>query len=312
MRKKGLKEEILFGQGFKGEIRFNEPMSAHTSLRIGGLSDMFCVPSDVNSIVMVRNFIREKNYKFLTIGGGTNILIRDGGIRGVVLSVSSLRRVETLKVEADNVHLLSEAGAPLQRLVTISKEMGLSGIEGLVGIPGTIAGAICGNSGAFGYEMKDVIESIEIIDSKGKRKLLRKDEIVFGYRYSSISHEDIILSAEIRLKKESKDVVCKKIDEFLKIKKERQPLWEHSAGCVFKNPPEMPAGKLIEEAGCKGLRIGDVEVSKIHANFFVNRGNALARDFISLIEEVKNRVYKRFKITLETEIRIFGEDAINN
>lgn len=312
MGRKSLKEKVEFGPGFKGIIRFKEPMSVHTSLRIGGPSDIFCVPSDMNSILIARDFIRERGYSFLTIGGGTNILIKDGGIRGVVLSMGLLRRVETLKVETDNVNLLAEAGVPLQRLISISKERGLSGIEGLVGIPGTIAGAICGNSGAFGYEIKDVIESIEIIDSKGKTRVLKKDDIVFGYRYSSITQEDIILGVEMRLRKDSKDLVSKRIDEFLKIKKERQPLWERSAGCVFKNPPEMPAGKLIEEAGCKGLRIGDVEVSNIHANFFVNRGKALARDFISLIEEVKDRVYKRFKVTLETEIKIFGEDAINN
>jgi len=311
MGKERLKEELIFKSGFKGDVKFEEPMSFHTSLKIGGPVDIFFAPMDIDSIILVKNIAREKGYKFFAIGSGTNILVKDGGIKGVVLSMGYFRRIETFKIESDSVYFSAEAGALLQRLVTISEEKGLSGIEGLAGIPGTIAGAICGNSGAFGYEIKDVIEFVEIIDSAGLRRVLKKNDIVFGYRYSSISRDDIVLSAGIRLSRDSIDIVSKKIDEFMKIKSERQPLWERSAGCVFKNPPNFSAGKLIEDAGCKGLRIGDVEVSRVHANFFINKGRATASDFIRLIEEVKDRVYKKFDINLETEIKIIGEDAIN-
>jgi UDP-N-acetylmuramate dehydrogenase len=209
------------------------------------------------------------------------------------------------------MYLFAETGTLLQRLVNFSKENGYSGIEGLAGIPGTIGGAIFGNAGAFGYEMKDVLVSVEVMDIQGRIKKFNAEKINFGYRSSSISQNELILAAEIKLKKDKKEEVSAKIDDFLRKKREKQPIMEPSAGCVFKNPPGLSAGKLIDEAGCKGIRIGDAEVSSIHANFFINKGKANASDFIRLMEEVAHRVKERFGVVLEPEIKIVGRDNVN-
>ena len=302
----------IFSEGiFEGEVKFMEPMRDHTSLRIGGPADIFAVPQDILSLSNVRARLERRRVPFFPLGGGTNILVRDGGIEGTVISFRSLRKIETVKEDDENVYLFVRAGALLQRLVNFSKENGYSGLEGLVGIPGTVGGAICGNAGAFGYEMKDILVSVEIMDSEGKIDRFKAEGIAFGYRSSGISQNELLLSAEIKLRKDKKEDISARIEDFLKIKREKQPVWEHSAGCVFKNPPGSSAGKLIDEAGCKSMRIGDVEVSAVHANFFINKGKASAADFIVLIEEVAARVKERSNVVLEPEIRIVGRESVN-
>ena len=302
----------IFSEGiFEGEVKFMEPMRDHTSLRIGGPADIFAVPEDILSLSNMRARLKRRRVPFFPLGGGTNILVRDGGIEGTVISFRSLRKIEPVKEDDENVYLFVRAGALLQRLVNFSKENGYSGLEGLVGIPGTVGGAICGNAGAFGYEMKDILVSVEIMDSEGKIDRFKAEGIAFGYRSSGISQNELLLSAEIKLRKDKKEDISARIEDFLKIKRERQPVWEHSAGCVFKNPPGLSAGKLIDEAGCKSMRIGDVEVSAVHANFFINKGKASAADFIMLIEEVAARVKERSNVVLEPEIRIVGRESVN-
>jgi UDP-N-acetylmuramate dehydrogenase len=302
----------IFSEGiFEGEVKFMEPMRDHTSLRIGGPADIFAVPQDILSLSNMRARLKRRRVPFFPLGGGTNILVRDGGIEGTVISFRSLTKIETVREDDENVYLFVRAGALLQRLVNFSKENGYSGLEGLVGIPGTVGGAICGNAGAFGYEMKDILVSVEIMDSEGKIDTFKAEGIAFGYRSSGISQNELLLSAEIKLRKDKKEDISARIEDFLKIKREKQPVWEHSAGCVFKNPPGSSAGKLIDEAGCKSMRIGDVEVSAVHANFFINKGKARAADFIMLIEEVAARVKERSNVVLEPEIRIVGRESVN-
>lgn len=302
----------IFSEGiFEGEVKFMEPMRDHTSLRIGGPADIFAVPQDILSLSNMRARLERRRVPFFPLGGGTNILVRDGGIEGTVISFRSLTKIETVREDDENVYLFVRAGALLQRLVNFSKENGYSGLEGLVGIPGTVGGAICGNAGAFGYEMKDILVSVEIMDSEGKIDTFKAEGIAFGYRSSGISQNELLLSAEIKLRKDKKEDISARIEDFLKIKREKQPVWEHSAGCVFKNPPGSSAGKLIDEAGCKSMRIGDVEVSAVHANFFINKGKARAADFIMLIEEVAARVKERSNVVLEPEIRIVGRESVN-
>jgi UDP-N-acetylmuramate dehydrogenase len=194
--------------------------------------------------------------------------------------------------------------------VNFAKENGYSGMEGLAGIPGTVGGAIFGNAGAFGYEMKDVLTSVQIMDAEGNIKTLSADALSFGYRSTDVPSGSVILSAEVKLMKDKAASVAARIENFLKMKRERQPLWEPSAGCVFKNPPGESAGKLIDAAECKGARIGDVEVSTIHANFFINRGKAKASDFIRLMHVVAQRVNKKYGIVLEPEIQIVGREEV--
>ena len=302
------REEIFSGISFDGDVMSMELMMKHTSLRIGGPADLFVIPRNAASLKNILLILKRKNIPFFVIGSGTNILVKDGGIEGIAISLRSFRKLDVVSENETNVRIYVEAGTPLQRLVNFSKEMGYSGIEGLAGIPGTVGGAICGNAGAFGYEMKDVIISVSIMDAEGSIKKRVAADIEFGYRKSSISSLDLLISAELLLRKDKKEHVSAKVEEFLKKKWESQPLSEPSAGCVFKNPPGLSAGKLIEEAGCKGMRIGDVEVNRTHANFMTNKGKAKASDFIRLMEEVVQRVNEKFGVVLGPEIRIIGRD----
>jgi UDP-N-acetylmuramate dehydrogenase len=301
-------EEIFSEISFKGDMRFVEPMMKHTSLRIGGPADVFAIPQDIPSLKNMLIILKRQGIPFLPLGSGTNVLIRDEGIEGVVISLMYFRKIEIISEDERNVNVYVEAGTPLQRLVQFSKEKGYSGIEGLAGIPGSVGGAICGNAGAFGYEMKDVLSFVSMMDAEGYIKELRAEDIEFGYRRSSIPLDELLLSAEIILKKDKKENVSSRIENFLKMKWESQPISEPSAGCVFKNLSGLSAGRLIDEAGCKGMRVGDVEVSRVHANFFVNKGKARASDFIKLMENVKSRVKETSGIELEPEIRIVGRE----
>ena len=311
MRSQGIGEELeeIFSEiSFEGDVRYMEPMMKHTSLRIGGPADLFVVPRNLSSLKNILSVLNRKKIPFFIIGGGTNILIKDGGIDGVVISLASFKKIEILSENEMNVRVYVETGTPLQRLVNFSKEKGYSGIEGLAGIPGFVGGAICGNAGAFGYEMKDIIISVSVMNNEGNVKNQGAETIDFGYRRSGIPSAGLLLSSEILLKKDDKKHVSAKIEDFLKRKWESQPLSEPSAGCIFKNPPELSAGKLIEEAGCKGMRMGGVEVSSTHADFFINKGKARAVDFIRLMEEVTQRVKEKFQVILEPEIKIVGRD----
>jgi UDP-N-acetylmuramate dehydrogenase len=301
-------EEIFSEISFKGDMRFVEPMMKHTSLKIGGPADVFAIPQDIPSLKNMLIILKRQGIPFLPLGSGTNVLIRDDGIEGVVISLMHFRKIEIMSEDERNVNVYVEAGTPLQRLVQFSKEKGYSGIEGLAGIPGSVGGAICGNAGAFGYEMKDVLFFVLMMDAEGCIKKLKAEDIEFGYRRSSIPLDELLLSAEIVLKKDEKENVSSRIENFLKMKWESQPISEPSAGCVFKNLSGLSAGRLIDEAGCKGMRVGDVEVSSVHANFFVNKGKARASDFIELMENVRSRVKETSGIELEPEIRIIGRE----
>jgi UDP-N-acetylmuramate dehydrogenase len=309
---KGREVADIFSENpIAGRVKLMEPMMDHTSLRIGGPADIFAMPGDVPSLINIRTHFKRNNIPFFPLGGGTNILVMDGGIDGAVVSFRPLGKIVPVREDNDNVCLFVEAGTSLQKVVNLSKENGYSGVEGLAGIPGTVGGAVCGNAGAFGYEMKDVLVSVEIMDSEGKTDKIKAERIGFGYRISGIPRDVSILSVEIKLRKDKKQDVAARTDGFMKAKLNSQPMGEHSAGCVFKNPDGLSAGKLVEEAGCKGMRIGDVEVSRVHANFFINKGNAKASDFIGLMEEVARMVREKSGVTLVPEIRIVGRSVDN-
>jgi UDP-N-acetylmuramate dehydrogenase len=300
-------EEITAG-AFRGEVLFEEPMRNHTSLRIGGPADILSFPYDFATLIEMISVLRRFEIPFYPVGGGTNILVKDGGVEGVVISLRSFRETGVSGEDKENVYVIVEAGTRLQQLIRYSRENGYSGIEGLAGIPGTVGGAICGNAGAFGYEMKDVIEEVSVLDSSGRVLRLPSADLGFGYRKSNIPHQALILQTRIRLRKDRKEEVGSRIDDFLKKKKQTQPIWEPSAGCVFKNPPGMAAGKLIDEAGYKGMSFGSVSVSTVHANFFISKGQASASDFIGLMQMVTAGVHERFGVSLEPEIRIIGRE----
>jgi UDP-N-acetylmuramate dehydrogenase len=291
---------------YQGETVFDVPMKNYTSLAIGGPADVLVTPEDPLSIRNLLVVLGKKGMPLFTLGGGTNLLVRDKGIEGVVISLRAFNRIEVLEEGNGEAELFVEAGVPWQRLVNFCKDKGYSGIEGLTGIPGTVGGAICGNAGSFGYEAKDTLESVAIMDARGKLDRFKAEGLGFGYRKSDIPQNDMVLSANLRLKREDVETVAKRTEGFFAEKKQKQPIAEKSAGCVFKNHKDVSAGRLLDEAGCKGMRIGGIEVSSIHANFFVNRGGGTASDFLNLMDEVSSLVYKKVGIVFETEIKVVG------
>ena len=274
----------------EGEMKLGEPMKNHTSLRIGGPADIFALPRDLDSLRRIHTHLRTNHTPFLACGGGTNILVRDGGIDGAVICLGSLKKISPERQEGEDIYLAVEAGVSLWKLVNLSGEHGFSGLEGLAGIPGTVGGAICGNAGSFGYEMKDVLVSVQLMDSGGGIRSVAAKEIGFGYRSSGILKEELLLSAELKLRKDDRENVASRIENFLKIKREKQPIRERSAGCVFKNPPGLSAGRLIDEAGCKGptsqtlisLRHflpGNSLVSHVKPRYFIHNITPTFRNF---------------------------------
>jgi UDP-N-acetylmuramate dehydrogenase len=302
-------QKMISQDSFSGEVKFMETMKAHTYLQIGGPADVLVYPQDTVSLENILSALNEERIPFVTVGGGTNILVKDGGVYGVVISLKNFRRSDIAKEEKDMVMFFAESGTPLQKLVSFSKEHGYSGIEGLAGIPGSVGGAIAGNAGAFGYSIKNSLVSVRMMNPNKGIYEMSASELGLEYRASKLPEDTVILSANMRLRKDVKEDVAKRINSFLKQKRETQPLSEMSAGCVFRNPEGASAGRLIDEAGCKGMRIGNAEVSRMHANFFINKGGASASDFLKLMDEVKAKVASVFGTELEPEIRILGRDV---
>jgi UDP-N-acetylmuramate dehydrogenase len=300
--------EMFASAAFAGGVRFDEPMSGHTTLRIGGKADVFAAPSGVESLRYILLRARDSELPVIALGGGSNVLILDDGIDGIVVSLGAMNRVCVDAEIGDEAWVTAGAGAPLQGLVRLAGERGYSGIEGLAGIPGSVGGAVKGNAGSFGCEIGNVIESADIMNRDGGVLSVASEDLRLRYRASSISEVDIILGGKLRLKRGERQEVSEKINAFFVEKRRRQPLGELSAGCVFRNPEGVEAGRLIDEAGCKGLRRGDVEVSGLHANFFVNMGGGKASDFLALVDDVRARVTKAFGFELEPEIKIMGRE----
>ena len=304
---RGLKD--FFDKGlFKGEVRFEEPMSAHTSLRIGGPAEIMAFPEEPMSLKNIVIAAKREQVPVFIFGGGTNLLVSDEGIGGIVIALKTFNKIEFTRESDDKKAVLYVgAGAPLAKLISFAQKNGCRGIEALAGIPGCWGGAVFMNAGSFGVEVKDVLVSVALMDINGEIRILKKDQLNFSYRSSSIPESSIILSANVSLSRDSSDDILKRIKEFLNRKRASQPLLEPSAGCVFKNPPGEAAGRLIEAAGCKEMRIGDAEVSAVHANYFINKGKATCTDFIALMEKVKERVKEHSGLVLEPEIKIVGK-----
>jgi len=292
----------------RGEVRYGEPLSAHTSLKIGGPAEVMVYPEDPLSVRHILHAANQENIPLFILGSGTNLLVSDFGIRGITVSLKAFSKIElTRESDDENAVLYVGSGVPLPRVVHFAKQNGYSGIEALAGIPGSFGGAVFMNAGSFGTEIKDVIDSVALMNRKGEIRILKEAELAFEYRNSNLPADSIILSANIVLKKGDPDEVAKKTDACMQKKKALHPIGAHSAGCVFKNPEGESAGRLIEKAGCKGMNIKGVEVSTLHANYFINSGDAQFRDFIELMNIVITKVKEMSGITLEPEIRIIGE-----
>ncbi|MDO8955899.1 MAG: UDP-N-acetylmuramate dehydrogenase [Deltaproteobacteria bacterium] len=293
----------------KGEILYSVPMSAYSSFRVGGRVDYLAFPSDIQDLQEVLRRCNQQGVRYFVLGNGTNLLVRDGGIRGMAISLSrGFLRVEEVGGGPGENLILAEAGGPLGKLVEFSSEKGLTGLEFAAGIPGTVGGAIFMNAGAFKEEMKGVLHSVRLMDPEGNISEKGKNELRFSYRSLEVEKGEVILGAQFSLRPENGQRVKAKVEENIRWRKTKQPWDLPSAGSVFKNPVQGPAGRFVEEAGLKGSRIGDAQVSEQHANFIVNRGKARARDILTLVKIIREKVFKEKGVWLETEIQVVGED----
>jgi UDP-N-acetylmuramate dehydrogenase len=303
-------KDIIDEEIFKGKIMFNEPMSHHTSLKIGGPVEIMVFPEDPVSLKNVLTAADREDIPVFFFGRGTNLLVEDGNIPGIAVSLKMFGSIElTRQGDIQNPVLYAGAGVPLAALMSFAQKNSFSGLEALAGIPGHVGGAVFMNAGSFGMEIKDVIVSVPVMNMKGEIEVLEGKDLGFSYRCSNIPEGSIILGANFTLEKRDPDYIDKSTKEYLGKKKSRQPLGEFSAGCVFKNPEGDSAGRLIDAAGCKGMRAGDIEVSRVHANFFINRGKGTCSNFLQLMETVRSRVRDYCSAELEHEISIIKGHA---
>lgn len=302
--------------GLKGRVSYNEHMSEHTSLCIGGPAAVYFEPDGLSALTEFTRRAYTERVPYVVLGGGTNLLFTDAGFDGVVVCTRGFKGLET-EITTDGLFIRAGAGVSLSQVVLAAQKESGAGIEGLTGIPGTLGGAVFGNAGSFGAEIKDAVTAVTIVDNDGLVRVLRKgvdrpgsnNSLSFTYRWSNIPANSVVVSIDMRLPLGDAEAITARAHECLNKKRASQPLAFHSAGCVFKNPPDGFAGQLIDNAGCKGLIAGGVEVSIVHANFFINRGGATAADYLTLMERVKAAVKGKFDVDLAPEIRIIGDMA---
>ncbi len=288
-----------------GQVKANEPMARHTTWRIGGPADIFVEPAGVAELARLVGWVHSRGFPLYFIGNGSNLLVRDGGIRGIVVKIG--RAFGQVRVEGTT--LIAGAGTKLGALAAIARKSGIGGLEFTAGIPGTVGGAVVMNAGANGTSMADLVQEVILMDATGELDRRPAQELGFGYRTSNLLGSSLVV-LEVTCRGVARDpaLIRADMDRYLARRRASQPLSYPSAGSVFKNPPGKTAGWLIEQAGCKGMRQGDAQVSLVHANFIVNLGKATARDVQILIHRVQQLVYERFGITLNLEVQVLGED----
>ena len=287
----------------EGRVLFDAPMKKFTSIKVGGPADSLLFPKDMVELRKVVRNARRKDIPILILGKGTNLVVRDKGIRGWVISLT--QGMKKVQLEGDVIE--AEAGLSLQRLVQFSIQKNLTGLEPFFGIPGTVGGGLAMNAGAWGVELKDILLSITLMNKKGEVVERPRKKLKFSYRRLAIPPTWIILKGRFQLKKGRKEEILEHVRSYSEIRKRIQPLDYPSAGSIFKNPAEGPAGKWIEEAGLKGFRMGQAMVSDRHANFIINLGKATAQEVINLMEWVERKIYEEKAISLEREVRVVGE-----
>lgn len=286
------------------QIRYNELMKNHTSFKVGGAADIFITPDSYDKFIKCLNACKKYNTPYFIMGNGTNLMVRDGGYKGVIIKLTSLNDI---KVEGNRV--TADAGALLSKTANEALKNSLKGLEFASGIPGTIGGALTMNAGAYGPEMKDVVDCAEVVDEKGNRFILNRDQLELSYRMSAVQkYNYAILWASFVLEHGEYNQIKNRMDELNKRRVDKQPLEYPSAGSTFKRPDGYFAAKLIDDAGLKGLSVGGAMVSKKHSGFIINYNNATAKDILELIKKVQELVKEKFGVDLEPEIKLIGED----
>jgi UDP-N-acetylmuramate dehydrogenase len=295
----------LFEKFYKEEnIIIDAEMKNYVHFRVGGPADILLIPESKEQVIKTIEICREKNIPFYVIGNGSNLLVKDGGIKGVVIKLKELKNIEI----KDNI-IEAECGAMLKDVSNAALKNSLTGLEFACGIPGTIGGAVFMNAGAYNGEISNVIESAEIINNENEVVTLFKEELELGYRSSIIMKNNyIVLSAKFKLEEGDKKDIEEVVDDLTNRRESKQPLEYPSAGSTFKRPEGYFAGKLIQDAGLKGYTIGGAAVSEKHSGFVINKNGATATDILNLIHHIQEEVKKQFNVELHPEVRIIGED----
>ncbi|KGI84621.1 MULTISPECIES: UDP-N-acetylmuramate dehydrogenase [Exiguobacterium] len=290
-------------------VNQDEPLSAHTYTKLGGKADYFVAPHTYEEVQAVLELAHRESVPFMILGFGSNLIVRDGGLRGIVLNLNELKTIRR-----DGNQLIAQAGAAIIDVSRQALTEELSGLEFACGIPGTVGGAVYMNAGAYGGETKDVIASAVVLSPEGELMTLTKEELDLDYRTSRVSKDGlIVLEATFELEPLGYEAIKEVMDDLTHKRESKQPLEYPSCGSVFKRPPGYFAGKLIQDCGLQGKRIGGAEVSLKHAGFIVNIDEATATEYISLIRHVQATVKAKFEIELEPEVKIIGEDiAVEN
>lgn len=299
------KFEGLFKEFYKSEnVIVDAEMKNYVHFRVGGPADILLIPENKDQVVKTIELCKNNNIPYFVVGNGSNLLVRDGGIKGVVIKFNE---VKNITVQGEVIE--AECGAMLKDVSNEALNNSLTGFEFACGIPGTIGGAVFMNAGAYDGEIAHVIESAEVIDNNGEIKVLSKDELELGYRSSVVMKKNyIVLSARFKLKHGEVRKIKEIVEDLTNKRESKQPLEYPSAGSTFKRPVGYYAGKLIQDAGLKGYGIGGAAVSEKHSGFVINKSNATAKDILDLIAHIQNEVREKFDVELHPEVRIIGED----
>lgn len=284
----------------------NADMSQYTSFKAGGKADLLVEPANEGQLIHALNVLRQEKANYMVLGNGSNVLVKDGGYRGVIVRIGT----SLSKIDIEGEILTCGAGALLSVVARVALNEELTGFEFASGIPGSIGGAVFMNAGAYGGEMKHIVESARIFEVKtGVIKEVTVDELDLSYRHSAIQATgDVVLSVKIRLQKGEREAISAQMKELREKRNTKQPVQYPSAGSFFKRPEGYFAGKLVQDAGLKGVSVGGAQVSEIHSGFVINTGNATATDICQLMVLVQNTVYDKFGVKMEPEVRIIGED----
>jgi len=288
----------------RGRVLVREPLSRHTTWRVGGPADLFLVPVDRSDLLAALGLCHEAGLPWMVLGAGSNLLVRDGGIRGAVIHTGGLKE---LVFEEEGL-ARAGGGLPLMTLIRETVRRGLAGLEGLAGIPGTVGGGVTMNAGAGGQDLAGVVRAVTLASPEGE-EIWEAPRLHFGYRGSSLPRDRVVVEVLLAFERKDPAALEQTIREHLARRRSSQGVRGPSAGSVFKNPTGTPAWRLIDEAGLRGASVGGAQVSTVHTNFIVNTGGATARDVMELIEYVRKTVCSRSGVTLEPEVRIAGEDG---
>lgn len=285
-------------------VKIDEPMKLHTSFKVGGAADILVEPETSEEVQKVIELCTDNKIPYYIIGNGSNLIVKDGGIRGVVIKLS---RLKSIKVEGEKI--IAESGITLAAVAREALKNNLEGFEFASGIPGSVGGAINMNAGAYGGEMSQVVESALVINGDGKIIKILKEGLDLRYRHSIIMDQNyVVIEVTFKLAQGDYNNIKDKMDDLAKRRKDKQPLEYPSAGSTFKRPEGYFTGKLVEESGLKGITVGGAQVSEKHAGFVINKGDATAKDILDLIELVQKTVRDKFNVELQTEVLIIGED----